>query len=186
MLGIDWGTIGYWTLLVCGILTLMLVNAVGVVLVALQLPGTWLMLLATVIAGWLTSLHDGVWIYYIPTFVILAVLALLGEGIEFLGGAAGAKIAGAGRRATFLAVFGSIAGAILGTFLLPIPIVGTLTGAALGAAGGSILGDRWEGRDWKASIHGGGGAAVGKLGGAVGKLAVAALMWVVVALATFV
>jgi len=179
-MGIDWSAVGYWTLLVLGVFLLWGVNAAGVGLVALQLPGTWLMLAATTLAGWLSGLYG--W----PTFLILLLLAMLGELVEFLGGAAGAKIAGAGRRATVLALVGSIAGAIVGTFAIPIPVIGTLLGAAIGAACGSILGDRWEGRQWRASIQGGGGAAVGKLSGAVGKLIVAAVMWAVVFVATFV
>src|SRR5690606_26487422 len=139
---IDWTAIGYWTALVLGVLLLLAVNAVGAFMVALQLPGTWVILLATVLAGWLTGPIG--W----PTSLPRLVLGVLGELIESVGGAAGANIAGAGRKATWLALAGSIAGAIAGTFVIPVPIIGTLTGAAIGAASGSILGDRWDGRHW--------------------------------------
>lgn len=176
-MGIDWSAIGYWTLLITGFGLLLSVNAAGVFMVALQLPGTWVILLATAIAAWVRwdAGTFGWW-----TLVSLLVLAVVGEVVEFLGGMVGAKAAGAGRRAGWLALAGGIVGAIAGTFLIPIAIVGTLAGAGLGAAIGSITGDLWEGRHWKPALHGGGGAAVGRITGTVGKLTIACLMWLLV------
>jgi len=78
------------TLLILISVLLLLVNACGVLLVALQLPGTWLMLGATVAVawwrwdGWSGGLITG-W-----TLLALVVLAILGELVEFLGPAMGA------------------------------------------------------------------------------------------------
>ena len=164
---------------------LVLFNAVCVGLVALQLPGAWLMLLATSLAawwqwgwGWPGFWDEGT---ITPvTLIVLLVLATLGEVLEFVAGAAGARQAGASKRATLLAIVGGVAGAIVGTATIPVPVVGTLVGAALGAGLGSLGGDLWAGREWGPAVTAGKGAAIGRFWGAVSKLAVAAAMWLVV------
>ena len=173
------------TWLILGSLLLLLINAAGVVLVALQLPGTWLMLGATVAMawwrwdGWSGNGAIGGW-----TLVALLALALLGELVEFLGPAVGAKHQKSSRRAAALAVVGGIVGAIVGTVVLvSLPVIGTLIGAVMGSLVFSTLGDLWAGRKWESALKGGVGAAVGRGVGAVGKLEIAVLMWLWVALA---
>ena len=166
------------TLLLLIATALLLVNAAGVVMVALQLPGTWLMLLATAAAAWWgwDPLPEHRWIGW-STLATLGVLALLGEVIEAVAGAMGSRKAGGTRRGALLAIVGGIAGAIGGTFLLPVPIVGTLIGASLGAGAGSMLGDAWAGRNFEAVWAAGKGAAIGKFAGSVGKLGIAVTMF---------
>ncbi|BAM03714.1 DUF456 domain-containing protein [Phycisphaera mikurensis] len=163
---------------------LLLTNAAGVVMVALQLPGTWLMLAATAAAAWWGWSPDpGLrWIGW-GTLAALGGLALLGEVVEAVAGALGSRQAGGSRRGALLAIAGGIAGAIGGTFALPIPIVGTLLGASVGAGAGSMLGDAWAGRDLSAVWAAGRGAAIGKFAGSVGKLGIAIAMFVLVAAA---
>ena len=164
---------------------LLLVNAFGVFLVLLQMPGTWGILLATGLAAWWQSERIG-WV----AIVILVALAIIGEIIEFIGSAHGSRTAGGTRRAAILSLlfgtFGAIVGAILGSF---IPIIGTLAGILIGAclsAGlGSYLGDRWAGRSHQQASQSGQGAAVGRLWGTVGKVVVAVVMWLVTAVAVF-
>ncbi|MFP4144389.1 MAG: DUF456 family protein [Phycisphaeraceae bacterium] len=177
------------SLLVLVMVLLLLVNAGGVALVALQMPGTWLMLLCTaIVAGWRADWwmgYDG-WGAMLAagpitlwTLLFLLGLAVLGEIIEFIAGAAGAAKAGGSKRGAAGAIIGGIVGAILGTAAIPIPVVGTLVGAALGAGAGSILGDLWAGREWDITWAAGRGAAIGRFWGALGKLIVAVLMWLV-------
>ncbi len=172
---------------VAAMVLLLLVNAVGVFLVALQLPGTWVMLLTTMAAAWWAKWQWGgdwwsgpitIW-----TLVVLLALAILGEVLEFLAGAAGASKAGASKRGVVGAIVGGVLGALVGTVAIPIPIVGTLIGAAIGSGVGSILGDKWAGREWRPAMIAGRGAAIGRFWGAVLKLAVAVVMWGVVAVA---
>lgn len=174
------------TLLVLAIAAVILLNTTGVFLVALQMPGTWLMLLATsLLALWR---WDTGGIGAVSGWVLLGLLglAILGEILEFIAGAVGARNAGASKRGTVGAIIGSIAGAIAGLiFLAFIPIIGVLIGAAIGAAAGSILGDLWAGRQWHAAIKGGQGAAIGKFCGALSKLIIAALMWLAATVAIF-
>lgn len=158
---------------------LLLVNAGGVVLVLLQLPGTWLMLAATVgVAAWRWEQQ----LVTIWTLIALVLLALLGELVEFLGPAVGAAKEKTSRRAVVLAVVGGVAGAIVGTVVLAfLPVLGTLIGAVVGSGLCSMLGDLWAGREWEPALRGGKGAAIGRFWGALGKLVIAAAMWVLVA-----
>jgi hypothetical protein len=120
---------------------LLLLCAVGVVLTALRLPGTWLIVAAALAYGWWAE-----WTSVGPIMVgVLAGLALLGEAGELLLSAATAQRAGATRQAAW----GGLAGGILGMLLLssllslPLPVVGTMvgavTGALVGCFGGAML-----------------------------------------------
>lgn len=174
------------TLVITVVLALLFFNAVGVVLVALQLPGTWLMLLATAVVAWWRWESGAGGDPLIGWWALggLLLLAVAGEVIEFVAGAWGASRAGASKRAAMLAILGGVVGAVAGMiFLAFIPIVGVLIGAAIGAALGTIVGDRWAGRSWEMAMRTGRGAAVGKFWGAMGKLIVAVVMWLVVLVA---
>jgi uncharacterized protein YqgC (DUF456 family) len=170
-------------LVVAAAVVLMILNTVGLILTAFQLPGTWLIVLATALMGWwrwdaAAEPMIGWW-----ALGLLLALAVLGEVLEFIAGALGSSQAGGSWRSGMLAIAGGILGAVVGTVLLPIPVIGTLVGAALGAAAGSLLGERWAGREWAHSFRVGQGAAVGRLLGSVAKLVVAAVMWVIVGVA---
>ena len=160
------------------LIVLIIVNAGGVVLVLLQLPGTWLIFASTMLVWLFLDEYFSVW-----TVAALAVLAAVGELVEGLASAFGAKKRGASKRAIVMSIAGAVAGAIAGTVLIPIPIVGTIAGACAGSALGSMTGDRWAGKAWHETIDAGKGAAVGRLWGTIGKVAVAVVMWLVVTVA---
>lgn len=144
-----------------------------------NVPGTWLMVMAAVAVAWWQP--AGMTLGWGAVAGVTG-LALLGEILEFVLGAAGARQAGGSKRAALLAIAGGVVGAILGT-ALPIPIAGTLLGASLGAFAGSLLGDLWAGRPFGGSLQSGRGAAVGRFWGTMAKLGVGAVMVVVLALA---
>ena len=173
---------GVQALDVVTICTLLLANAVFALLVAMSLPGTWLILAATCTVAWLRW-DEG--IYGLTSLGVLAGLAALGEVLELVTGALGAKKAGGSTRGAVGAMAGGVAGGILGTFFLPIPILGSILGAALGAFGGALLGERTAGRDLEAAAAVGRGAFVGRLLGTLSKLLIAGTMWIVVAFASF-
>lgn len=140
----------------------------------ITLPGNWVMvLLAGIYALWgpaspPASIHWG-------TVVGMFALALAGEGIEFIAGAAGAKRAGASRRATLYAMIGSMIGAILGAIIgVPVPIIGSLLAAllfgGLGATAGAMYGEWSDGRQWSDTWTIGHGAFWGRVLGTLGKL----------------
>ncbi|WP_432799994.1 DUF456 family protein [Poriferisphaera sp. WC338] len=171
------------TLIIIVLIGLVLVNSLGVVMVVFQLPGNWLMLAATAaVAIWkwndATLGHISIW-----ALVIMLVLAVIGEVLEFAAGMVGAQKAGASKRGTALALVMGIVGAIVGTFLIPIPIVGTLVGAALGSGIGAFGGDLWAGKTIGLAFQGGKGAAIGRLLGSVAKVVISVIMWVVALIA---
>ncbi len=111
----------------------------------------------------------------------LAVLAALGELVEFLAGAMGVGKVGGSRRSAVLAIIGSIAGGFLGMVIaIPIPVIGPVVGALLlggaGALGGALLGERWKGRDWKETWQVGKAAFWGRLLGTCGKVVFSSVM----------
>lgn len=156
-------------------------NLIFWVAVLFNLPGTWLMvLLAAVVEWW----QPNEFLYSWPVLYLAAGLALLGEILEFLLGARGARRAGGSKRGAVLAIVGGIVGAVMGTPFAPI--LGTLIGACIGAFAGSLLGDLWAGRTMELSIDAGKGAAAGRFWGTMAKMALGGAIVVLLAVAPFV
>ena len=125
--------------------------------------------------------------------VVLVVLAVLGEVIEFLASVLGTKKLGGSTRGATLSVIGSMAGGLVGAVFgipFPIPLVGMLIGsilfAALGAWVGATLGEKWVGKPIKESIKIGGAAFVGRVVGTIGKLVMGSTMAVIAIAAPFI
>lgn len=157
---------------------LLVVNAFCIFLVVMQLPGTWLLVVATaMMAIWQSERIT--W----RTLVLLVILAILGEVVETVWSAKSSREAGGTRRGAILAIVLAVAGAIVGSFALP-PI-GTLIGACVGAGGGSYLGDLWAGRSHAKAVEAGRAAAKGRLWGTIGKVVITCVMWIVTAVAVF-
>ena len=165
-----------WLILLIGL------NTCWLGLVVFALPGNWLIVISTGLFAW-WRWEDRVFSIYV--LIAITLLAVLGEVVEFFGGAGGAKKSGAGWLGTFGALGGAVTGAILGTFLIPIPFLGTLiggcVGGGLGAWGLEIMG----GKKMDESVRSGVGAGVGVLFGTTAKLAIGVIIWFVVAVAAF-
>ncbi len=162
-----------------------LVAIVGMFATVLGLPGLWLMVVTGVILFFTTSNETFVHVS-IYGVVALLVLAGLGELIEFIASAAGVGKMGGAKRSAWLALAGSLLGAIIGLFagsLIPIPIIGSLVTSVLlggvGAAIGAVIGERWVGKDWEQSAKIGAAAMIGRLLGTIGKGICASIMAVV-------
>jgi uncharacterized protein len=160
---------------------LTLLNLVFWLGILFNLPGTWLMILFPVLLEWW---KPGQFMFSWTVLFVAIGFAVLGEVLEFVLGAAGARYAGGSKRSAALAIIGSFVGGVVGT-ALPIPIVGTLIGACLGAFVGSLFGELWAGRPLFQSVEAGRGAAVGRFWGSVAKLAVGAVIVVTLAIAAF-
>jgi uncharacterized protein YqgC (DUF456 family) len=160
---------------------LVLANAVWLVLDLLGLPGNWLMVAGTLLVAWLRPGMFG-------TGMLVAVVAVAaaGEVLELLGGTWGARKGGAGRLGSVGALLGGFAGAIAGTFLIPLPVVGSLIGACAGACLAAWSFELSGGRDFDASVRAGVGAGVGRALGTVAKLTAGIILWLVIAVAAFV
>ena len=118
--------------------------------------------------------------------IVLLVLAVIGEVIEFAAGAAGAAKQGASRRAIALSMVGAIVGSILGLSIgVPIPRRRLARHGDLRRRGrrirGAYLGEAWKGRDEPARTAAGRGAFFGRIWGTIGKFAVGAIMLAIVA-----
>ncbi len=161
-------------------------NAAWLGLIVLGLPGNWLMVGTALVAAWLTSRHPGdVALFGLPVLIVVFALAVLGEILELVAGAAGAKRGGGTRRGALGALVGGLVGALVGTFVIPVPIVGSLIGACLGAFAGAWGFELTGGREMDAAVRSGLGAGVGRLAGTVLKLVVGILIWVILAVAAF-
>jgi uncharacterized protein len=160
---------------------LTLINLLCWVSILFGLPGTWLMILFPVLLKWWQP--DQIMVSW--TILGVAVgLAVLGEGLEFVLGAAGSRRTGGSTRGAALALVGSIVGGIMG-IALPVPLVGPMLGACLGAFVGALLGNLWAGRTLFQSLSAGRGAAIGQFWGTVLKLAIGAVIAVMLAIAAF-
>jgi len=163
-------------------IVLTLVNLLCWVGILFGLPGTWLMVLFPVLLKWWQPDQ------FMVSWTVLGVavgLAMLGEVLEFVLGAAGSRRTGGSTRGAVLALVGSIVGGIMG-IALPVPLVGPMLGACLGAFGGALLGNLWAGRTLFQSLAAGRGAATGQFWGTVLKLAIGAIMAVMLTIAAFV
>jgi len=161
---------------------LVLLNTVWLVLVVFGLPGNWLIVTATCFFAW-WRWEDGVFSIY--TLIAIIALAALGELLEFLAGLAGAKKSGASWPGSIVALFGAVTGAVLGTFLFPVPFLGTLLGACVGA-GLCVWGLEFSrGKEMKRSLRYAVGAGLGEFIGITSKFAIGIVIWLIVAVAAF-
>jgi uncharacterized protein YqgC (DUF456 family) len=110
------------------------------------LPGMLLVWLSVVVYAWRTEFEVIGW----PSLVIITIIALAAGLSQIWLPLVGAQKQGAAKRALFLGVIG----AILGTFIIPLPLLGTVIGYALGV----FLGEYIKVKDWnlalKASLGG--------------------------------
>jgi len=164
------------------LIVLILLNSVWLALVPFLLPGIWLIVITTSLFAWWRG-EDGIFSLY--TLLAIAVLALVGEMLEFFGAMSGAKKAGADFRSSLGAILGAGTGAVLGTFIIPIPFFGTLLGACIGAGLGACTLGLTGGCCMRDSFHLGFGAGMGQFLGITAKLVIGGLIWLIVAIAAF-
>lgn len=177
---IDFGsyvTSGYFALLV--ISYIVLIGGCWV-MTLIGLPGNWIMPVAALGLDWLLPDDSRLRMTW-PLIVGLLALAVLGEVLEFLAGAAGVAKKGGSKLSAFLALVGSgiggIAGAVLG---LPIPVIGSVVAvilfASIGALVGAVIGEDARGKDFEWSIEIGKAAFWGRLLGTLAKSLIGGVM----------
>lgn len=168
---------------------LLLANLLAWVSTVFTLPGNWLIVIFTALYAWISPADQHPRVSWIVVAVV-AGLALFGEIVEFLAGAAGAAKQGASRRGVVWSIVGAVVGSLVGAMLaMPIPIIGPLIGAVgggcVGAFAGAYLGESGSSRTHGERMAIGRGALVGRLLGTAGKLGIGAVMLVVVTLDSF-
>jgi len=165
------------------------VGAACVLAVAIGLPGAWIMLAIAALTDLLLAprVGDGQPFFGWVAIGVCAGIALLGEVVELLAAAEGARRGGASKRGAIGALVGGLIGGIAGTILILIPLVGTLIGAAIGALAGAALGELTrKGVTLRDTAKPATGAAIGKVLGILAKIPCAAAIWVVLLIAAIV
>lgn len=164
-----------------------LAGAASLFLVVVGLPGTWLLLaLALTIQLtdhlWLEDAQANTFAWWL--LIACTVLAAIGELLELLAGALGAKHGGSSRRGMVYAVVGGVLGGIVGApFGL---VVGAFVGAILGTFLGAILGEMMSpGTELRDTLRPATGASIGRILGTLSKLPVAVAVWVTLSIAAF-
>ena len=155
---------------VVGLLLLLIACIAAVISLLFGLPGTVLIVLAALVYGWATGFAAVTW----STLGWLLLLAVAGEGLEFVAGAVGAASERPSRRVMVAVLAGGIIGGLVGAPLLfgVGSLLGTLAGAFLGAALAVVS----EGGTVVSALSTGLAAFRGRLLGFVLKTAVAVLM----------
>lgn len=156
------------------ILILVLVGALA--LIPLGLPGTWLMVGAALVYH--LAVRGAA--LGVATVAGTAVLALIGEMLEFRLAARYTQQYGGSRRAGWAAILGGLVGAFVG---VPVPIVGPVIGAFLGAFLGALVGELSTGSGHRVAGRAATGALVGRVAAAAMKVALGMVMavWIVIA-----
>jgi len=135
----------------------------GLVSLIFGLPGNFIILADSLLYGWYGGFKE---ITYKVT-LILIILLILGEVLEYGLGILGAKKRGASKVAIIASILGGIVGAIIGApFIFGI---GSIIGAFLGAFGGAFLLEYLQGKGVDQAIESGWGAFLGRVGGAISK-----------------
>jgi len=152
---------------------------IGLALDLLGLFGNWIILAAMVVAWILLGFEPFGWI----GIGAMLGIAVLGEVFETLAAGFGAKKFGGSKGSMLAALGGCLAGAVLFTPIIPVPLVGTLIGACLGAFIGAALWEylRHEKKPGEA-LWTGLGAALGKVAGLFIKTAAGFAMLLVAVL----
>jgi len=153
-------------------LLLFLALVAGLLILFVNLPGLWVMVLAAAIYSVL--LRPVLTHPTLAALLVLLGLAAFAEVMDFFAAGAGAKRAGATRRGLWGAIIGSVVGAIAGTFILPwfMTLVGVCLGTFLGAWIGEVSGGQEIGKSVRIAVY----ATIGRLAGTVGKLIIGSVM----------
>lgn len=112
----------------------------GIFLVAIGMPGTWLIALSGIVFSFFYPFDGGA---TSPWWVggVLIALALFGELMEFVVGTLGSKPLKVSNGAIVCAFIGGIIGAIVG---VPVFLIGAILGLFLGAFLGALVYEWWS------------------------------------------
>lgn len=114
------------------LLILACVILLSLILIVLGLPGLWIMVASAVTYNLVVPGEPIGWI----TLIVVGILALLAELLEFTLTGSFARKYGGSRRAGWGAILGGIIGAVVG---IPIPIIGSVIGAFIGSFLGALI-----------------------------------------------
>ena len=139
--------------------------AVGLGLIALGLPGIWLMVTAVIAYGLVTKFAG----IGVVTLVVTVVLALLSEVAEAWLGFGLTRRYGGSKRAGWGALLGGLVGAATG---VPVPLIGSIVGSLVGAFAGAVLFEYLGHGDQDQAVRAGWGALLGRVAATTAKIAI--------------
>lgn len=135
-----------------------------------NLPGNFIVLGFSLLLAW----YEGFQQLSFKIIIVLTVIAVLAELVDFVIGVAGAKRYKSSNRAIFVSI---ILGLIVGIWFSPLFFgLGALIGAFAGAYIGALLYELVSGRNLHESLHSAWGVFLGKLGGVFSKVAMGLIM----------
>ena len=143
----------------------------GLALVALGLPGLWVMVLAVVTYSWLTDFQR----IGLATIVAVLALAVVGEVIEAWLGFGLARRYGGSKRAGWGALIGGLVGAVVG---VPVPVIGSVIGAFVGSFAGAVVFE-YSKSGASTALRAGWGALLGRAAATAAKMGVGLVIAVV-------
>jgi uncharacterized protein YqgC (DUF456 family) len=155
---------------IAGYVLLGLFMLAGLIITPLGLPGNWVIFGSAIACGFATQWTKFGWGF----ILVLAVAAAVGEIIEAISSAIGAKKFGASTGATIAAIVGSIVGLSLGTGVLSL--IGTLIGAFVGAFLGAFIYEYIRLNDFEQARRAGLGAFLGRTAAIIVKEIIGILM----------
>jgi uncharacterized protein YqgC (DUF456 family) len=138
---------------------------VGLALVALGLPGLWVMVLAVCAYGGLTDFKG----IGPVTILVVVALAIVGEVIEAWLGFRLAQRYGASKRAGWGALIGGLVGAVVG---VPVPVIGSVIGAFIGSFAGAMIFEYSKSYAAGTAMRAGWGALLGRAAATAAKIAI--------------
>jgi hypothetical protein len=158
---------------------LLLIAAIllGLIMIPFGMPGT-LVIFVGALCYFLMVPHGAIGL---TTVIVMGVLMIFAEGLEWVLTARFTKKYGGSRRATWGAVIGGMIGAFMG---VPIPVIGSIIGAFLGAFIGAFVFEYSRGSGGNAATRVAWGAFIGRVTAAAMKVAIgfAMAVWMVAAL----
>jgi len=160
---------------------LLLIALAAVALNIVSLPGNWIILAAGTGLSLYHHGHNPHWIF----LVVILLILLAAEVMEFLSGMIGARKFGASPAAAWAAIAGAVLGGLVGIPPITAITLGIdhLAAAIAGAFAAAWLVELIQRRPMKAALLGALGAALGRGTGLVTKIGAGLLAWFVLALA---
>ena len=155
------------------IIILITISLIGFLITFVGLPGLFVITAGAFIYGLMTHFSE----ITLVTVVILLVIAIAAELIEFLSGILFAKRFKVSKNGIIGGVIGAIAGVAVG---VPIPVIGSLIGMFLGAFLGAVLFEYQKNKDKKLALMAGLGILLGRVGAILIKAALAVVMLIII------
>jgi uncharacterized protein YqgC (DUF456 family) len=156
-----------------GLTIFILLLFVGIFITVFGFPGTFVILADVIIYSWITGFKE----IGFAIILILAVITLAAEAIDFYLGMKGAKKYTPSRMAVFASLLGGIVGAIIMTRILLG--LGTVIGIFLGGFSGVLIAEFMEERRLKLAFRASYGALLARIAGVMTRGLSAIVMTVI-------